>query len=654
MKFYTWEDELEGYTSENMGEVNHKEVVDGRATIVNVADDYDVPDEHYGSLIVRKLVVRPDGSELTDEQTAKKFSFNLKLFDINNDPVTETMLLGTVAYGRNGASFALAHDESVTITGIPAGYSSRVTETVESGYTSQVSEGEAFGVIRSDDTVSVTFTNTLVDEDLMSFTLKKLVDGNFENADEKYPFLISLRGLQSGKTYSITGDVNRTFTADAQGRAQTELELGQNESVSVELPVGAKYTVTEYGGDYTSAYNITDLSNIPGGIQQSSGSTMNRKNTSLNTALETADEGESVTVTFINTKDARQDLTLIKKVENTASSEQFGFTADFLGLHPLETIDISICDLSGAQLTAFREAADSNGRIEGLRFYLSGDEKIVFGQLPVGARYRISEVASSYRASYKIVALADQSVLESKANDLAEKPLTTGTADENGEYTDEGMNVIHEGSNIEITYTNTKLTHDVTVSKIADFTYSNLSYNERNSMEFRFAVSISGLTPESTYKMRYTDKNTTGIIKEEEFTADSSGNADPEIILKSGMSCRIIDLPENAVYTVKENACRMFVAEYSIQGSNGSVIAKSSDRNQVTNTDLSTAQERVDTNDNDIAIVFRNTYTASDYELPSAGVSDTRIILVASIFGMILFAAVFVIARKRRENCNDP
>ena len=167
-------------------------------------------------------------------------------------------------------------------------------------------------------------------------------------------------------------------------------------------------------------------------------------------------------------------------------------------------------------------------------------------------------------------------------------------------------------------------------------------------------VSISGLTPESTYKMRYTDKNTTGIIKEEEFTADSSGNADPEIILKSGMSCRIIDLPENAVYTVKENACRMFVAEYSIQGSNGSVIAKSSDRNQVTNTDLSTAQERVDTNDNDIAIVFRNTYTASDYELPSAGVSDTRIILVASIFGMILFAAVFVIARKRRENCNDP
>ena len=245
--------------------------------------------------------------------------------------------------------------------------------------------------------------------------------------------------------------------------------------------------------------------------------------------------------------------------------------------------------------------------------------------------------------------MADQSVLESKANDLAEKPLTTGTADENGEYTDEGMNVIHEGSNIEITYTNTKLTHDVTVSKIADFTYSNLSYNERNSMEFRFAVSISGLTPESTYTMRYTGKNTTGIIKEEEFTADSEGNAETEIKLKDGMSCRIIDLPENAVYTVKENACRMFVAEYSIQGSNGSVIAKSSDRNYVTNKDLSTVQEKVDINDNDIVIVFRNTYLASDYELPAAGVADTRNNIVILISGIMLFAGMFVLSERKRR-----
>ncbi len=144
-----------------------------------------------------------------------------------------------------------------------------------------------------------------------------------------------------------------------------------------------------------------------------------------------------------------------------------------------------------------------------------------------------------------------------------------------------------------------------------------------------------------------TEKNTTGIIKESEFTTDGNGKAELEIILKDGMSCRICDLPQGAKYTVTVDACRMFIQEYSIEGSIGSQIAKTSDKGTYTFMELSTAKETVDVNDNDIRIIFTNTYSASDYVLPAAGFDDTRIMLAGLFLGMLLFGAVCILYSRK-------
>ena len=643
LQFYTWEDELEGYTSENMGEVNHVAVVDGRATIVNRAND--IPEESFGSLTLRKLVVREDGAELTEEQAAKKFTFTVRLYDENSQPVTETALYGVVPYGRNGAVITLANDESVTMTDIPAGYSYSVTEADEAGYTSAVTEGENTGLISEDAEITVTFTNTLVDETVMSFRLKKLVTGNYEHDDESYQFRLSLSGLQSGKSYSITGDKDMTYTANGQGTAQFGIELANGQEITVELPVGAGYSVTEEGGDYTASYKLTN----PGGtgiIRQSSGSTMNKKNTSLTTALETADEGESVLVTFTNTRDARQSLILKKTLENASPSDSFEFTVDLIGLPQNETVDVVFYNSSGARENLMRESADANGRLEGLKYYLSGDERIEFSQLPVGTKYRITEEASAYKAAYKIEVGGE--LIERQENELTNTSLTTGEADNDGNYTEEGMNIIHEGGDVEVTYTNTKLQREVTITKSADFSESDMSYSERKALEFTFLVSFKGLTSGNAYRLEYTDKDTTGIIGEDEFSAESDGSADIRILLKDGMSCRISDLPIGAAYTVTEEACPRFISEYSIEGNSNSLIARFEDKNTEPGKELSTAKETVNTNDHDILILFKNTYNASDFVLPAAGVDDMRGLTAAALSGLLLFAALYFISYRRK------
>ena len=423
------------------------------------------------------------------------------------------------------------------------------------------------------------------------------------------------------------------------------VELANGQEVTVELPVGAGYSVTEDGGDYTASYRITN----PGGtgtIRQSSGSTMNKKNTSLTTALEKADEGESVLVTFTNTRDVRQSLTLKKALEKASPGDRFEFTVDFIGLPQNETIDVVFYNSSGVRDNLMRESADANGRLEGLKYYLSGDESLEFAQLPVGTKYRITEAASSYKAAYKIKVGGE--VLESRENELTNISLTTGEADNNGNYSEEGMHIIHEDGDVEVTYTNTKLQREVTITKMADFTYSNLSYSERKGLEFTFVVSFNGLRSGNAYRLEYTDKDTTGIIKEDEFTAESDGSAEIRILLKDGMSCRISDLPIGAVYTVKESACPRFISEYSIEGNDNSLIAKNEDKNTVTGKELSTAVETVNTNDHDIRILFKNTYNASDYVLPAAGVEDERWLTAAALSGLLLFAALYFISHRKK------
>ena len=650
LQFYAWEEEMGGYTSLNMGEVNHLTVVEGKGTIINTVKDNPPQEPQYGSLTLTKTVEKEDGTELSSDDSSRRFTFTLLLFDENGEPVTKTALFGEIPYGRNGAVLTLAHNESVTLSGIPAEYRYKLTEQPEEGFVSAVTEGEAEGSISADNTVSVTYTNTIPIEKLTSFRLKKQVNGRFELNDEEYEFKISFTGLKSKTVYHITGDRTFDFTSDSHGGKLVSFSLRDSETVTVNnIPVGSFYQVIEAPGDYTSAYEITNNSSL-GAISQSNGSTMNKKYTELSTQAEKADEGEDILVTFTNTKDVRQDLTLRKETDNTDNNDQFTFEVNFLHLSERETIEIEQHSISG--VTMYRETADELGKLEGLTVYLRAGEYIVFKQLPVGTKYQITEQGSHYRASYT---LTDSGSRDGKAilsaagaNSLSQQPLTTGVANQSGSYTEEGMETVNEGEEVTVTFINTKLQHDISVTKRLDMTYSNLSYAEYSRMKFNLQLDLSGLDESQPYTVEYTADNTTGILKTETIRAEADGTLHYTAVLQQNQTCHLLNLPENARYTVTEPAMAFYQAEYQITGNDAAVIQQASFANTKTNTELATAEETVDANDLDINIVFTNHYRASDYVLPAAGTSDIRRIMLMLLSGMMLFGAVFWYVNRKR------
>ena len=639
LQFYAWEEEMDGYISVNMGEINHLAVTDGKGTIVNTVKENPPQEPEYGGLTITKALVKEDGSELTEAESSKRFVFTLMLYDENDQPVTESALYGDVPYGKSGATLTLAHNESITLSGIPANYHYRLTEQQEQGYISAVTEGEAEGTISADNTVLVGFTNTIPTEKLTSFRLSKRVDGNFELNDEEYDFTISFSGLRSGTSYHITGDKTVDFVSDRQGRGLVSVSLGDGETVTVNnIPTGSVYQITEAGGCYTSAYEITNDS-AEGSVRQTKGSTMNRKNTPLSTQSETADEGEDILVTFTNTKDVRQDLILKKETDITDNNDRFEFEVTLLELPENEVVEIE--QHSGENAELYRESADELGRLEGLTVFLRSGEYIIFRQLPVGTMYRITEKSSHYLASYT---LTDNGSREGEAilcsagsNSLSQQPLTTETE------------TVNEGEEVTVTFINSKQQHDISVTKRLDMTNSDLSYAEYSRMKFDFEIDLTGLEQGKTYTVEFTSDDATGILRTENLMARSDGTAKYTVVLRQNQTCHLRDLPEDARYTVTEKAAKFYLAEYEITGNEGAVISRASFANKATNTALSTAEEVVDANDLDVNIVFTNRYSASDYVLPNAGVTDLRLVMAAMLSGMLLFGAVYLfISRKRK------
>lgn len=115
---------------------------------------------------------------------------------------------------------------------------------------------------------------------------------------------------------------------------------------------------------------------------------------------------------------------------------------------------------------SYLETSDSWGRIE-LSVYLRGEDYLILKDLPIGTKYRITEAKCEYLSSYRIENSGTSgSILSPEAeNDLPRKTLTTVIPDEDGRYSEDGMEVVNEGEEITVTYTNTKLQHDIIIEK---------------------------------------------------------------------------------------------------------------------------------------------------------------------------------------------
>ena len=593
--FYVWEEEgYEGYTSSNPRD-NYIQLQDNTAVIVNTKDGEEPEDPKYGNLTIEKSI---EGDNIPGDELERSFIFTVELFDENAEALSGSVIFGGTAFRNGKATVMLRGGSSVQISGIPAGYSYKVTESAVDGWESS-SENEE-GSIEADNTAEAVFTNTWTkpEEQKVSFTLKKIVEGNMEFNDDSYSFSISLTGLKAGAAYSLSDGT--VYSADTLGKAFISVRLSDGQSVSVQdIPAGAGYRVTEAGGDYTSSYSITD-SNGLGKIRQSN-DFVTLKERSLGTAQETADEGEDVLITYTNTKDVRQDISVKKTVVNSAqgSGETFSFVIDITGLSENETVYAEGIGVYHA---------DAAGRLSA-EFLLRDGETAVFRDLPVGAYYTVTETANSYNASF---AIEDRNggtkIVEAyKENDESETALSTSEE------------TVNEGEDILITFTNRKEQYDVSVAKIVDISEGAIPYASYSKLKFALTINFSGLEADKSYTMLYTSASSTGVLKTGSFKSTAEGEAVIELKLTHGQICTMKDIPVNAVYKVTEQGYQGYLSSYIIKGNEAAAIIKSEDTAAAPNTKLSTAEETVDADEHDVKIEFTNKFSAVNYTLPNAG-----------------------------------
>ena len=438
MPYWVWEDEVAGFSSE-------------QTTPFRIEPD---PETHMLPAVVSILnTSEQETGSLTIEKSApgagRSFLFTVTL---TGDKISGTQKFGDVAFNEGVGTFTLADGDSVVISGIPVGTAYSVVESNSYGY-QPTWTGATSGIITEDlKDLSLFCTNTLPPpppREYVDLTVTKSVTGHYSNANP-FTFTASFSGLDLYADYNYTvAGVSGSFTASETGEAYVTFALADGESaIFLQIPEYARYQISEDGGDWTASYLVTDSA---GGssIVSTGGSAGTGK--PLNTALETADRGEAITIAYTNVLEKTEDIS-IKKVlvvpegEEAPDNDSFTFTVNFEGLTPGAYYNSDVGTIR----------ADADGVAE-RSFSLKAGEQFFFYGLPVGATYRFTEAAGPYIAAF---AVADEKggttiVEPDGANTKSRTDLATGTE------------TVDEGESIVVTFTNTPVPlRDIDVQKI--------------------------------------------------------------------------------------------------------------------------------------------------------------------------------------------
>ena len=520
-EFTYWEERIEGYNSASYDPATFDGSTQKSVVITNTST------AAYGSLTVTKTVKGLENS-------TQKFDFTVTL---TGDHITNsgTQVIDGIVFTDGEATFSLADGESKTISNIPAGTTYTVTEAENENFT--VTYTDNTGLIAANETKTATVTNTYKPPEInpVDVTLKKVVTGNVSGTEgDEYTFFASFENLAGEMEYVVSDGTNEItrFTSDKDGKASVSLKLkADGIAIFKDIPVGATYRIMEDAGDYVSSFFI---SGTGGSIIQTAGENT-QKQQSLSTATETAEEGESVTVTFSNRLENTQTLTVKKLVDKqgyNVEDEAFEVTVTFTGLAPFGTITSSIG----------RWVADDMGQVE-KTFTLKDGESIVFSDVPVGVHYTVAEAKNRYTASYEITA-DDPSharfVNEGKGgNDAPNTKLTT--AEE----------TVDRYENATVTLVNTLTTADLSISKTVSGNMGN------KTRSFAFTVTIPEMANRTV-----TPRDKDGDALDEE-TFDEKGVI--TVHLKHGETIAIPGVPVGASYTVKEDN-GLYTATYQVSG----------------------------------------------------------------------------------------
>ena len=428
-----WEDPVTGYNSSNPTddpiEVRGEKVVELEPTITNTKQTR----VKTGQLSLTKKVV--DTDHTTTLQTDQTFVFTITL---TGNAISGSQIFGPTAFTDGKASVTLSAGETIILDNIPIDTVYSIQEQASPGFTGTIDHPT--GTITEGTVSSVTCTNTKTEEakkETSSFTVSKAVVSNADETVTEFQFHAVLSGLLPHETYTLSNGTS--YQADANGNADVAFKLKNAESIQfLNLPIGCTYLIAEPAGDYRSAYNITDKNGM--GKIISARAVSPATNQDLSTQQETLDKGEDVTVQFVNTIVRTEDVAITKiSLDNkdqidTEDKNQYAIDVFISGLTENQKITTS----NGILI------AEDNGIIE-TTMYINPAQKIIFYDLPVGTKYKLSEQGNAKIGSVALNNETNAGAIATKAaaNKEINKPIST--AEE----------IVDAGENITVAFTNT-------------------------------------------------------------------------------------------------------------------------------------------------------------------------------------------------------
>ena len=437
--YYVWEDEVPGFTGDHTKDNILYIEPDETGKLPAVVSILNTSELKTGSLTIEKSA----------PGAGRSFLFTVILA---GDKISGTQKFGDVAFNEGVGTFTLSDGESVEISGIPVGTAYGVDESNSYGYTPSWSGAAVSGIITEENKdLSLFCLNTLPPpppREYVDLTVTKIVTGHYSHANP-FTFTASFSGLDPYAEYQYTAaGVSGSFTASETGEAYVTFALADGESASfLQIPEGAQYQISEDGGDWTASYLITDSAGGSSIVSTGGSAGIGKP---LNTALETADRGENITVAYTNVLEKTEDIS-IKKVVVVPEGEQapdasFTFTVNFEGLTPGAYYNSDVGTIR----------ADADGVAE-RSFSLKAGEQFFFYGLPVGATYRFTEAAGPYTAAFVVEDAngGTSIVTPDGVNAKSRLDLATGTE------------TVDEDESIVVTFTNTPVPlRDIDVQKI--------------------------------------------------------------------------------------------------------------------------------------------------------------------------------------------
>lgn len=489
-----------------------------------------------GSLIVSKAVVSAGSYAAPDQE----FEFTVQLRNAENAPLSGKF--GDLRFdGEGKAKVKLRHGTSITIPGLPVGTQYLVTETNPGDTFSfkTPTNGTVSGGVTEAKAYQAAFENLYTRPQIktVDVILEKHVTGRYEEAGsfEIQAIFTNLIPDAPYNYYESDHDLPSVMTANENGNAVLTLSMTDGKTVRFSaINVGATYQFTEPAGDWIAGFEISNAASA--GSIKLRRAVNTEKDTALITAVETADEGEEITVSFNNQLQQTGSLILTKVVDGLDYGRPFPIKVIFKDLEPNKSYRTYKNNVG----SGFTGKANDNGELELNAYVRAGEEYRIEG-LPVGAKYQVSESTKNEAAWYQPESfhytLKDGTEKSGAYEPNAEELLTTEEE------------TLKAFETVTVKFVNENKTGQLLLSKLVEGNMAN-----RNKT-FRFLI---------TMQYGYSDENgrTSNQLFSGSLPAKRSGSDTTEtlqftdgvctVTLRHGESLEILEIPAGFGYTVAE------------------------------------------------------------------------------------------------------